>query len=532
MKRFSFLFIVLCFAGIQLFAQAPQSFKYQAVVRNADGEPYANKNIAMRIGIVQGSVSGQAVYTETHQVASTDLGLVNLEIGKGTPVTGTFSAINWGAGTYFVKVEFDPNAGSSFTLLGTSQLLSVPYSLYAEKAGNGFSGNYNDLTNKPDLSQFVTAEQLPPPFSGNYNDLTNKPDLSKFLTADDVTQGGVPKLQVSRQGDTLSLGKDNFVIIPGLSANTYDPRRMTLQKIEVVDVKRNSEANVEVTISFEVKSAKQPYVEYYANLSTDAYKFESQWNEYAYAVPTGNGLWQGVQTYTFENTQYIPAGTGQFVNMYIFNDYDNGLSIAPIDIAIPTGEMTKSKPVITDVRIQQSYSPFGLYVETEDYFPLQYVSYTQTAPGKTPENKQGHLIYDSFFWVGNNNDIPLGTEFSNIRVTDILGQESDAWDGTVTYNEQNSHCEILVFKVTGVAYTIYGTDIVHIYPWTGPDTWEGYPTWPVAPEIMVSPKATISPDPSVPQNFVENPVTYVITAEDGTTMKAYTVRAEREVPQW
>jgi len=361
--------------------------------------------------------------------------------------------------------------------------------------------------------------------------LTNKPDLTKFLTTDDITQGGIPKFKVSRQGDTLSLGKDNFVIIPFLSANTYDPSRMTLQKIEVVDIKRNADADVEVTIRYEVKSQLPPYQGGEVRLYINGHKFETPYEE-SYAVPIGSGLWQGILTFIFDNTKFIPAGKGQLIKMSIYNDHDHGVLIAPIDIAIPTGEKSKSKPVITDVRIQQSYSPFGLYVETEDYFPLQYVSYTQTAPGKTPENKQGHLIYDSFFWVGNNNDIPLGTEFSNIRVTDILGQESDAWDGTVTYNEQNSHCEILVFKVTGVAYTIYGTDIVHIYPWTGPDTWEGYPTWPVAPEIMVSPKATISPDPSVPQNFVENPVTYVITAEDGTTMKAYTVRAEREVPQW
>ena len=149
MKQFISTLLLLT-ALLQLSAQAPQSFKYQAVLRDAQGNPLTSKTVSLRISILSGSVTGNAVYVETHGAAGDAFGLVNLEIGKGQVVSGNFASIDWGAGSYFVKTELDASGGSSYTAVGTSQLLSVPYALYAESAGNGFSGNYNDLTGKPD----------------------------------------------------------------------------------------------------------------------------------------------------------------------------------------------------------------------------------------------------------------------------------------------------------------------------------------------------------------------------------------------
>ena len=88
-----------------------------------------------------------------HNVTTDATGLINLDLGKGTAKTGTLSGVNWGNGTYYLKISVD---GVS---VSTSQLLSVPYALYAEKAGNGFSGSYNDLSNKPALFD-GTAKKL------------------------------------------------------------------------------------------------------------------------------------------------------------------------------------------------------------------------------------------------------------------------------------------------------------------------------------------------------------------------------------
>jgi uncharacterized protein (TIGR02145 family) len=134
--------ITICAAIIMtanVFAQAPQSFRYQAVARDKSGNVLANQNVSFRISILSGSISGTVVCSETHSGISTNAyGLIELEIGKGTPLTGDFSSIDWGSDSYFVKVEMDPEGGRLYQELSTSQLLSVPYALYSQKAGNGF----------------------------------------------------------------------------------------------------------------------------------------------------------------------------------------------------------------------------------------------------------------------------------------------------------------------------------------------------------------------------------------------------------
>lgn len=162
-----FFFLAISSMTLCLLAQSPQKISYQCVVRNASGVLVINQSVGIRISIVQGTPSGTIIYQETYNpMPQTNAnGLVSLEIGGGTPLTGSFSSIEWGSGTYFLKTETDPSGGANYTVVGTSQLLSVPYALYASKAGNGFSGNYYDLSNRPAI------------FSGNYNDLINKPIL-------------------------------------------------------------------------------------------------------------------------------------------------------------------------------------------------------------------------------------------------------------------------------------------------------------------------------------------------------------------
>lgn len=137
MKTFIPLLIALFFA-VALSAQTPQSFRYQAVARDNSGNVLDNQKVSFQISVLTGTVSGATAYSETHTGLITNaFGLVELEIGKGTPVTGNFSAINWGGNTYFVKVEMDPAGGSSWQTLSTSQLLSVPYALHAKTVETG-----------------------------------------------------------------------------------------------------------------------------------------------------------------------------------------------------------------------------------------------------------------------------------------------------------------------------------------------------------------------------------------------------------
>ncbi len=148
---------------------------YQAVIRNGSGILVSSSPVGIRINILQGSISGPSVFTETHSPNSNANGLVSLEIGGGTLVSGDFSTIDWSGGPYFVKTETDPLGGTSYTITGTSQLLSVPYALHAKTAENGFSGDYNDLTNTPtNVSTFTNDAGYLTSFTEVDADTTNE----------------------------------------------------------------------------------------------------------------------------------------------------------------------------------------------------------------------------------------------------------------------------------------------------------------------------------------------------------------------
>src|ERR1035437_7105818 len=128
-KIFTFLSAVLL--STYMFAQAPQKMSYQAVIRNSSSKLIASTTVGMQISILQGSVTGTSVYVETQSPSTNANGLVSLEIGGGTVVSGTFATIDWANGSYFIKTETDPTGGTNYTIIGTSQLLSVPYALFS-----------------------------------------------------------------------------------------------------------------------------------------------------------------------------------------------------------------------------------------------------------------------------------------------------------------------------------------------------------------------------------------------------------------
>jgi len=120
--------------GFAAFAQSPEAFKYQAVARDAGGLVIDNQSVSFRISVLQSSVSGTNVYSETHTAMTNSFGLVNLDVGNGTIVSGDFASVNWGEDQHFLQIEMDANGGSNFQLMGTSQMMSVPYALHAKTA--------------------------------------------------------------------------------------------------------------------------------------------------------------------------------------------------------------------------------------------------------------------------------------------------------------------------------------------------------------------------------------------------------------
>ena len=136
-NKLSIIFILLTFG---LFSQSPQYINYQAVARDGTGN-IVTSAIGIKFEIFQGSVGGTLVYDEIHTATPSSAGIFTVNIGAGTAGTGNFSTIGWGSGPYFLQVSIDPNGGTSFTTIGASKLVSVPYALFAEKAGNVI--NYN-----------------------------------------------------------------------------------------------------------------------------------------------------------------------------------------------------------------------------------------------------------------------------------------------------------------------------------------------------------------------------------------------------
>ena len=136
MKKLILSLVAIAAISLNSFGQAPEGFKYQAVVRDAGNLILNNQAVGMQLTIQQGGIGGTAVYTETFAVTTNVYGLVNLEIGSGT-TTDDFTTIDWSAGPYFMETAVDVTGGTSYSVMGTSQLMSVPYALYAKTSGNG-----------------------------------------------------------------------------------------------------------------------------------------------------------------------------------------------------------------------------------------------------------------------------------------------------------------------------------------------------------------------------------------------------------
>lgn len=139
------IFFCVSFAS----AQAPNKMSYQAVVRNASNALIANANVGIQISILQTSITGTAVFVERHTTTTNQNGLATIEIGGGTIVSGNFTTVDWANGPFFIKTQTDPTGGTNYTISGTSQLLSVPFALFAANSGgstSSWSTNGNSAT--------------------------------------------------------------------------------------------------------------------------------------------------------------------------------------------------------------------------------------------------------------------------------------------------------------------------------------------------------------------------------------------------
>ncbi len=134
------LVYTLILVGLNCFAQAPDLVNYQGIARNSSGATLNAQAIGLQLTVHADSANGAIVYQETHTPTTNQFGLFTVQIGAGTPVQGTMAGIAWGTTSHWLQVEMDENGGTAYSDMGTSQLVSVPYALYAKNSGSSTPG--------------------------------------------------------------------------------------------------------------------------------------------------------------------------------------------------------------------------------------------------------------------------------------------------------------------------------------------------------------------------------------------------------
>jgi uncharacterized protein (TIGR02145 family) len=165
MKKSMLLLIAFfIFISVALKAQSPQKINFQSIVRNTSGVIVSNKSVNFKVTILSGSTSGTPVYSETHLKTTDAIGLVSLQIGTGTVSSGVFSSIDWGNAVHFIKLEADFTGGNTYVTLGTQELMSVPYAMYAAKTDTASLNLTNRFADKAPVNN--------PTFTGTVGGIT------------------------------------------------------------------------------------------------------------------------------------------------------------------------------------------------------------------------------------------------------------------------------------------------------------------------------------------------------------------------
>lgn len=190
---------------VSVFAQSPEKMSYQSVIRDANNYLITNQSVGIRISLLQGSSSGTVIYTETQTATSNRNGLVTIEIGAGT-TDDDFSSIDWANGPYFILCASDPAGGTSYTITGTSQLLSVPYALHAKTV---------EIVNETD-----PAYTSSPAAGITAADLSNLGNLSGVNTGDQDISG---LATTSALGDSTASVRSAIPDVSGFVSSEADP---------------------------------------------------------------------------------------------------------------------------------------------------------------------------------------------------------------------------------------------------------------------------------------------------------------------
>lgn len=211
--------IVVFLFGISgsMYSQAPLAFNYQGLAKSADGIPLEEQDISIFITLLAGGEEGFIEYEEEHFVTTSENGLFAIRIGEGFQVSGNIDNIDWGVNSYYLRTEMDPNGGENYIEMGTSQLYSVPYALYAAESGNSISGGGGEQTLQ--LNGTVLSIE-------NGNSVNLSPILNGIEDDDADPSNEIQTLQL--EGQILSLSGSNSITLPSGGSGGADEQTLAL----------------------------------------------------------------------------------------------------------------------------------------------------------------------------------------------------------------------------------------------------------------------------------------------------------------
>jgi hypothetical protein len=277
--------IIIFFFPIFAIAQAPQKINFQSILRNSSGEVVGNRSVSLKITILSGTINGSSVYSETHAKTTDASGLISIQIGNGTVISGIFANIDWGGASHFIKLEVDFSGGSNYVVLGTQELMSVPYALYASKTDTSVLNLASRLATKLNgtdtisLSNRINAKAplANPVFTGTVlgidktmvglSNVDNTTDMNKPVSTATLTALGLKAPLANPVFTGTVLGIDKTMV--GLSNvdNTSDVNKPVSSATQTaLDLKENasnkSDASLGTsTILYPTQNAVKTYVD-------------------------------------------------------------------------------------------------------------------------------------------------------------------------------------------------------------------------------------------------------------------------------
>jgi len=232
--KWIFSYILIALLNCVVYAQTPENFSYQGIIRDNSNMPVGDREVNVKILIKQGSPNGSSVYEELHSTQTNTNGLISLQIGSGNKIQGDFSKIDWAHGPFFIECQTDPTGGSNYSLSGISPMLSVPYALHA-KSAEEFNGTIQ-AAQIENISAYINGKNSVfdgwdknsiDDFSGNYEDLTNnKPalysreEIDQLFTDINVQENTSQSLNL--EGNQLLISGGNEVIFENWDMNAAD----------------------------------------------------------------------------------------------------------------------------------------------------------------------------------------------------------------------------------------------------------------------------------------------------------------------